>query len=59
MIKELILNDGEVIEVADNGDIYHKGYRMKPYAYNAGEDNLVFVLRSLADWWNAPYKGVE
>ena len=34
--------------------LYKSELKVKPY--NADEDNLVFVLRSLADWWNAPYK---
>lgn len=34
--------------------LYKSELKEKPY--NAKEDNLVFVLRSLADWWNSPYK---
>lgn len=34
--------------------LYKSELKVKPY--NVDEDNLVFVLRSLADWWNAPYE---
>lgn len=36
MIKKLLLDDGVVVEVKDDGSIYHNGYRMKPYVDKAG-----------------------
>lgn len=60
MVKAMFPNmETEFIDqrlIYPNG-LYKSELREKPY--NAGEDNLVFVLRSLADWWNAPYKGVN
>ena len=57
VIKSLFPN--MEIEFIDQKLIYPNGLykaELKVKPYNANEDNLVFVLRGSADWWDSPYK---
>lgn len=60
MIKAMFPNiETEYLDqhlIYPNG-LYKSELKVKPY--NVDEDNLVFVLRSLADWWNAPYESED